>query len=92
MKVDNSCKLSPAYDLTFSSGPGGEHSTTYLSEGRAPNMQHLQNLAKKHHIKEAHQIINEVKDTLANLKDYAKDVELSKESTKLLSKVFMDSL
>lgn len=55
-------------------------------------MQHLQNLAKKHHIKEAHQIINEVKDTLANLKDYAKDVELSKESTKLLSKVFMDSL
>ncbi|SMN01455.1 HIPA PROTEIN [uncultured Candidatus Thioglobus sp.] len=32
--LDNNHKwrLSPAYDLTFSYGPGGEHSTTYLGE------------------------------------------------------------
>ena len=28
--------FSPAYDITFSSGPGGEHSTMYLGEGRNP--------------------------------------------------------
>ncbi|MCF6262709.1 MAG: type II toxin-antitoxin system HipA family toxin [Xanthomonadales bacterium] len=34
-------KLAPAYDLTFSAGPGGEQSTTVLGEGRNPNREHL---------------------------------------------------
>lgn len=37
-------RLSPAYDLTFSSGPGGEQTTTILGEGRAPTGLHLQKL------------------------------------------------
>jgi len=35
LDVDNAWKLAPAYDLTFSEGPGGEHSTTYLGEGKS---------------------------------------------------------
>lgn len=34
-------KLSPAYDLTFSSGPGGEQSTMVAGEGRNPTIKHL---------------------------------------------------
>ncbi|RFS13318.1 type II toxin-antitoxin system HipA family toxin [Emticicia sp. C21] len=34
-------KLSPAYDLTFSSGPRGEQSTMVMGEGKNPKEQHL---------------------------------------------------
>lgn len=37
-------KLAPAYDLTFSSGPGGEQSTMVLGEGRNPGVEHLTKL------------------------------------------------
>ena len=37
--------LAPAYDLTFSPGPGGEHSSTILGEGRRPLRAHCLNLA-----------------------------------------------
>ncbi len=39
--------LSPAYDLTFSKGPGGEHSTTILGEGRQPTKASLLQLAEQ---------------------------------------------
>ena len=32
---------SPAYDLTFSDGPGGEHTTLVAKEGRNPGIDHL---------------------------------------------------
>jgi serine/threonine-protein kinase HipA len=34
-------RLSPAYDLTFSSGPGGEQTTMVCGEGKAPGAEHL---------------------------------------------------
>ena len=37
-------RLSPAYDLTFSSGPGGEQSTMVMGEGRAPGLEQLRKL------------------------------------------------
>jgi serine/threonine-protein kinase HipA len=36
--------LAPAYDLTFSSGPGGEQSTMVLGEGRNLRIEHLTKL------------------------------------------------
>lgn len=39
-------RLSPAYDLTYSQGPGGEHATTVLGSGR-PGMDDVLALAKK---------------------------------------------
>ncbi len=58
---NNNWKLAPAYDLTYSQGPNGEHSTTYLGEGKNPTEKHLQELAEKHNIKNAEKIIAEVK-------------------------------
>ena len=44
MDATGEWKVSPAYDLTFSSGPNGEQSTTVLGEGRSPDVGHLTKL------------------------------------------------
>ena len=43
--------LSPAYDLIYSPGPGGEHSMTVLGEGKAPTKADIYKVGKKHGIK-----------------------------------------
>lgn len=43
--------LAPAYDLTHSPGPGGEHSTTILGEGRQPAREHCLKLADQFGLK-----------------------------------------
>ncbi|MDC7692730.1 HipA domain-containing protein [Asticcacaulis sp. DXS10W] len=41
-------RLSPAYDLTFSTGPGGEHYLDVEGKGRNPNRRHVMALGKRH--------------------------------------------
>jgi serine/threonine-protein kinase HipA len=43
-------QLAPAYDLTFSMGPGGEHDLDIDGEGRNPTRAHLARLAARHGI------------------------------------------
>ncbi len=78
-------KLAPAYDLTFSNGPGGEHSTTYLGIGKNPTTNHLLKLADKHHIDNAKEIIQEIKKIINNWQKYAKCVNLNKSTTKSIN-------
>lgn len=40
-------RLAPAYDLTLSGGPGGEHWMTVAGEGRAPGEAHLRTVAER---------------------------------------------
>ena len=47
MERDGTWGLSPAYDLTYSQGPGGEHSTSVLGHGKATTREHLIALGKK---------------------------------------------
>jgi serine/threonine-protein kinase HipA len=49
------------YDVTFSHGIEGGHSTLYLGEGKQPTAEHLLQLAKKHGIKKADAIIENIK-------------------------------
>ncbi len=44
MNPNGEWRLSPAYDLTFSSGPGGEQTTMVMGEGKAPGVEHLKKL------------------------------------------------
>jgi len=74
--------------LTFSYGVGTEHSTTYLNEGKNPTVNHLEKLAQKHGIKEYKQIIDEVKSAILEFLNLAKDVELPKNETVNLGKIF----
>ncbi len=39
--------FAPAYDLTFSEGPGGEHSQTVIGEGRNPGREQIMELARR---------------------------------------------
>jgi len=84
LDIDNNWKLSPAYDLTFSYGPGGEHSTTYLGVGKNPTKEHLIDLANKHNIQNAKTIIDEVRNAISKFEEYAIKFDLSSQSTKLI--------
>ena len=39
-------RLSPPYDIIFSSGPGGEQSTMVMGEGKSPTKKHLRELGE----------------------------------------------
>jgi serine/threonine-protein kinase HipA len=75
-------RLAPAFDLTFSNGPGGEHYMAVLGEGRAITREHVEKLGKNHGIpaKRVTAAIEEVRAALADWPSYARDagVYLSK--------------
>jgi serine/threonine-protein kinase HipA len=76
--------VSPAYDLTFSSGPAGEHSTMIMGEGKNPTKKHLLKLAGTVGIKQdkALEIIDQVLAALKKWDDFATEVGVSKLQTK----------
>lgn len=57
-------KLSPAFDLTFSTGMGGEHTTAVHGQGR-PGLEHVLAVGRQHHISHAAQIVGEVRHAVA---------------------------
>lgn len=65
--------LAPAYDLTFSDGPGGEHATTVMGEGRAPGEHHLLALAAEFGIApgEANAVIGRVRSAVGRWRAFA---------------------
>ncbi len=78
--------LSPAYDLTFSSGPYGEQSTMVMGEGKKPSISHLLNLADEAGIKKshAHEIINATQASLSQWPVLAKHYGVSNTTITLI--------
>ncbi|MEA3332011.1 MAG: type II toxin-antitoxin system HipA family toxin [Pseudomonadota bacterium] len=76
--------LSPAYDLTFSYGPGGEHSTTVAGEGLAPAMAHFVKLAEACGIsaKEVKEITDEVGDAIKQWSEFAEKTGVARSKIK----------
>ncbi len=74
MDADGQWELSPAYDLTFSSGPGGEQSTMVMGEGRDPGLDHLTKLGMEANLKPAsiEEIIEQTRSALGSWKKLAK--------------------
>ncbi len=81
-------KLSPSYDLTFSSGPRGEQSTMIMGEARNPNVNHLVKLGEKNKItkKRITEIIDQTQSALASWKVLASEYGVSKNNILLISK------
>jgi serine/threonine-protein kinase HipA len=75
--------VSPAYDLTFSSGPSGEHSTMIMGEGKSPTKAHLLRLAGICNIKQnkALEIIHQVLAATEKWGALASEVGVSKLQT-----------
>lgn len=77
--------LAPAYDLTFSSGPGGEQSMLVMGEGRAPGIDHLRALGKKHDLRNADTILEAVRAAVADWSKHADAAGLARKTTKLIA-------
>jgi serine/threonine-protein kinase HipA len=71
-------KLSPVFDLTYSAGPNGEHSTSYAGEGKRPTRTKLLQVAKGGGMKErmAIDILDYWLDALASLPTLAKELPI----------------
>lgn len=77
---ENVWRVAPAYDLVFSSGPGGEHSTSIMGEGKNPGKTHLKTLGKKLGLKNADKIIGQVEEAVSRWKKFAKEAGVSKQA------------
>ncbi len=75
--------LAPAYDLTFSSGPGGEHSAAIAGEGRTPGLPHLLAVARGASIsdQDAKDVIEHVRTAVDRWPEFAEKVQLSRSRT-----------
>ena len=80
-----------AYDLTFSSGPGGEHCTSIMGEGRAPTTSHLSKLAEAAGISDSttRKIIEEVKSAVVVWPAFAKEANVSASTLQRIHKQIM---
>ncbi len=83
--------VSPAYDLTFSSGPGGEHCTTVMGEGRNPSRTHLIKLAEVANIErsKAHLIIEQIEAAIADWPKFAEEAGVTRRSSDLIKKFIL---
>jgi len=74
--ADDQWRLAPAYDLTFSSGPGGEHYLAVEGEGRTPTRAHVLRLAKRHGLSEGRisEMIDAVRSSIADWPRHAEDL------------------
>lgn len=79
--------LSPAYDLTFSYGPGGEHSMTIDGEGRSPSIENILNVGKKAGIKknDCEIIIEKIAQVVSNWPEYAIKYNISCKTINMIS-------
>ncbi|AIM38995.1 phosphatidylinositol kinase [Sphingobacterium sp. ML3W] len=75
-------KLSPAYDLTFSSGPNGEQSTMVMGEGKSPSISHLRNLGTEAKLSKLliEEIIEQTRDALSQWKNLANNFNVQKKN------------
>lgn len=88
MNAEGVWQFAPAYDLTFSSGPGGEHSMLVAGEGRNPGVVQLCELAKQVGISEsdAKAMICHTKSALAKWPTLAKQNGVSRQVTGYITK------
>lgn len=80
-------KLSPAYDLTFSSGPGGEQSTMVMGEGKNPGVEHLIKLGEEAKLSKSHikVIIEQTQASVANWPTLARHYGVTKAKTNVIA-------
>lgn len=78
---DNQWDISPAYDLTYMTGPGGYHTMTFAEgETQDPTLQDLLNLAPYYHLSEGQvrPIIQTMAEVARNVVPMAREMGVSK--------------
>lgn len=79
----------PAYDLTHCPGPGGEHTTTILGEGRQPTREHCLKLAAQFGLKprETSPIIDQVNAATTRWPRFADEASCTKKVAATIGKL-----
>lgn len=79
MGSDGGWRLAPAYDLTFSAGPGGEHYMAVEGEGRSPTRQHVMALGKRHGLsgRATGEIITVVREAISDWPSLAAELDVT---------------
>ena len=79
-------KLSPAYDLTFSSGPRGHQSMLVMGEGQTPGVDHMIQLGVEANLNmsKIHEIIESTKHALSQWETLAKNYGVSDTNIQLI--------
>lgn len=80
--------LAPAYDLTFSSGPGGEQSTLVMGEGKNPSTEHLVRLGAEAELSRSRidSTVEQVKASLSQWRKLAGEHGVTPERIDLIGK------
>jgi serine/threonine-protein kinase HipA len=94
MDANGEWTLSPAYDLTFSSGPGGEQSTMVLGEGKNPGPEQLIKLGVDAKIDRAKidRIIEQTHHALSQWTTLAKQYSVSRGNIELIKRKIRTNL
>jgi serine/threonine-protein kinase HipA len=89
MASDDRWRFSPTYDLTFNSGPGGEHQMDICGEAKSPTRTHLLNLATKTGIapKAASESIDRIAGVASQFRSFAKNLPITKATLDAMSSV-----
>ncbi|WP_029415234.1 type II toxin-antitoxin system HipA family toxin [Brevundimonas bacteroides] len=75
-------RLAPAYDLTYSAGPGGEHYLDVEGEGKNPTREQARSLGRRHGLPDRliDTIIDEVRAALGDWARFAEEAGVTKAS------------
>lgn len=89
MDCGGAWRAAPAYDLTFSDGINGEHTTTIDGEGSAPGDADLLRLARKAGLRKADaaDAIAAVRDAVAKWPDWADEAGLTRAAAREIGQV-----
>lgn len=87
MNEHGSWSLSPAYDLNFAEGPGGEHTTTFAGEGKRISRSHLLKLAQAAGVSPdtVDQMIDHVADAVSSWPETSKKLGITSTKSKALA-------
>lgn len=88
MNEEGRWELSPAYDLTFSSGPRMQQSTSVMGEGKNPSTEHLKRLGQEAGLSSSQivAITEQTKEALADWTLKAKEYGVSRSNINLIGK------
>jgi serine/threonine-protein kinase HipA len=89
MGRDGRWRLSPAYDVTPSDGPGGEHNLTVAGEGRAPGPDHIAKVASDAGIPDAaaRGIVDQVVEAISSWPGQADGVGIGTAESGAIAKI-----
>jgi serine/threonine-protein kinase HipA len=87
MAPDGDWRLAPAFDLTYSTGPGGEHYLDIAGEGRGPTRTHVASLGPKHGLgaKLVAAMIDEARAAVAAWPRFAAEAGVSHASARMIA-------